>query len=171
MQRSKEAGRARRTAESPPIREPDVFADSVGYYVVELFNAYSRLIAGRTHSALLNLNTTQWRTLTVIRFNPGQTQHALSRRIGIDPSSMTPIINLLERKGWVRRHRSPTNRSAYGVRMTAAGTSAYRTVELEMGRSERLIAEILGAQGQRDLSKLLQKLHKALVEQLAAPGA
>jgi DNA-binding MarR family transcriptional regulator len=143
---------------------------TIGYSVLELMNAYHRLVNRQTHSVLGSLNTTQWRTLTCIRFNPDQTQQAIARHVRISPASMTPIIDLLERKGWVRRHPSAVNRSAYGLRMTTSGLKAFRTQELVVIRSEALCAEILGAPGRAELASLMLRLRDGLNEACAMPA-
>lgn len=159
-------------AKPPPIRQPEVFASSVGYNLMELFSAYDRLLQNRTGSPLHELNITQFRTLTAIRFNPGQTQQAVASHVGIDPSSMTPVVNLLERRGWVERRPSPFNRSAYALHVTTAGLAAYRRVEREVAAVDEIVGEILGeivgsAKG-RELAPLLHRLERALSEKLPA---
>lgn len=139
----------------------------VGYHLIELYDVYVRFLTSRTHSQMMHLNLTQWRTLTFIRFHPGWTQRALSTAVGIDPSSMTPIIDVFEAKRWVRRHRSTTNRSAYELRMTEAGLKAYRLVEREIAQSEQFFAQVLGSADCNRLVALLQKLHHTLSAELS----
>lgn len=133
-----------------------------GHWLIELYDMYVRFLSNQTHSKLMNLNLTQWRTLTLIRGTPDQTQRAVASAVGIDPSSMTPIIDLFEGKGWVRRHKSTSNRSAYGLRMTPAGLKAYRLVENEIARTDLLFAKQLGAQNHKRLIGMLKKLHDTL---------
>ena len=127
-----------------------------------------RLLTSRSESRLMRLNLTQWRTLTLIRFNPNETQRTLSKAVGVDPSSMTPIIDFFEKKGWVRRHDSRDNRSAYQIRMTAEGTVAYAQIEKEMARVEELFERLLGSQPHRKLAGLMLELRTELARELAA---
>jgi DNA-binding MarR family transcriptional regulator len=140
---------------------------NAGYHLVELYDVYVRLLQSRTHSNLMNLSLTQWRMLTLIRFNPDRTQRTLSRAVGIDPSTMTPLIDLFETKGWVRRHQSATNRSAYNLRMTAAGARAYRQIEREMAHAEKLIRDLLGESDRQMLLALLRTLRAGIARQMA----
>lgn len=139
---------------------------TVGYQLIELYDIYVRYLTNQTHSKLMNLNLTQWRTLTLIRRNPGQTQRAAATAVGIDPSSMTPIIDVFESKGWVKRQKSPSNRSAYGLHMTAGGIKAYDTVEREISHTEQMFITELGSQNHKNLVSTLQKLHDALQSKL-----
>lgn len=135
---------------------------TVALCLLELMNAHHRFLEAQTHSVLTTLNTTQWRTLILIRYNPDQTQQTLARHVQIAPASMTPIVDLLERKGWVRRHPSATNRSAYGLRMTAAGKKAYQRMESEIVGTQDLVAQILGDRGCGELTSLMTRLRDGL---------
>lgn len=160
---------ARAAAQAPSaIRPPDVFASSIGYNLMELFSVYDRLLQSRTGSPLHELNITQFRTLTAIRFNPGQTQQAVARHVGIDPSSMTPVVNLLEGRDWVVRRRSPLNRSAYALHVTARGLAAYRRVEKEVAAVDEIAGEILGPAKRQEFGALMRRLERALHEKLPA---
>jgi DNA-binding MarR family transcriptional regulator len=141
---------------------------NVSANLIELYDLYVRLLTRRTHSRMMALNLTQWRTLTLIRFNPGRTQRSLATVVGVDPSSMTPIVDFFEQKRWVRRHRSATNRSAHALRMTPTGLKAYRLVENEMGQLERLFVRLLGAPDRSDLVRLMRRLRERLATELAA---
>jgi DNA-binding MarR family transcriptional regulator len=148
-----------------------VQGENVGSHLIELYDVYVRFLRMRSHSKLMNLNLTQWRTLTFIRFNPGRTQRVLSTAVGIDPSSMTPIVDFFEAKGWVKRHKSSANRSAYGLRMTAAGLKAYRQIEREIGHLEKVFETILGSGERNKLVTLLAQLREKLAHDLAQSPA
>lgn len=135
----------------------------VGHNLTELYNAYVRLLTTKTHSRIMSLNLTQWRTLQYIRYNPDQTQRALSDVVGIDPSSMTPIIDLFESKKWVRRNRSKLNRSAYSIAMTSSGLEAYENIHQEIRNTEKLIVSTLGERDAAKLNDLLLQLGRGIV--------
>lgn len=153
---------------TPEIRQPAVFATSIGYNLMELFSSYDRLLQSRTGSPLHELNITQFRTLTTIRFNPGQTQQAVASHVGIDPSSMTPVVNRLEARGWVERRQSPLNRSAYALHVTPLGLTAYRRVEREVAAVDDIVGEILGSRKRQAFAGLMRGLERALSDKLPA---
>ena len=138
----------------------------VGHNLTESYNAYVQLLTTKTHSRLMSLNLTQWRTLQFIRYNPGQTQRTLADAVAIDPSSMTPIIDHFEKNKWVRRKKSKTNRSAYGIEMTPSGLEAYDQIHIEVRNTEKLISAILGDTGANKLSVLLARLTTGLAEEI-----
>lgn len=140
---------------------------SIGHLLIELYDVYVRFLSSRTRSKLMKLNLTQWRTLSFIRFNPNRTQRALSTAVGIDPSSMTPIIDFFEKKRWVIRRKSPTNRSAYELSLTAAGLRAYKKVESEIGEVEDIFAQILGVKDRDQFARHLKGLRDELAGALS----
>jgi DNA-binding MarR family transcriptional regulator len=144
---------------------------SFGYQLIEVYNTYVKFLEARTASKMISLNLTQWRTLTRIRFNADQTQKVLADAVGIDPSSMTPIIDLFEKRGWVTRNESRGNRSAYSIRMTRAGTRAYSLLEGDIEDAERLIGQLLGAAEHEAGSRMLAHLHSRLGEKLRGATA
>jgi DNA-binding MarR family transcriptional regulator len=149
--------------------EPMGFGDQgglVGFQLLELYDAYVRRLQHETASRLMALNLTQWRTLTLIRFNPDRTQRALSKAVGIDPSSMTPIIDGFEKHDWVRRHASNENRSAYKIRLTPEGLAAYDQIKQEMARLDEGFAESLGETERQTLARTLERLRIDLAEPL-----
>jgi len=140
--------------------------DFIGHSLWEVYFYYVKLLTARTHSSMMDLNLTQWRTLTFIRYNPDQTQNNLARAVGIHPSSMTPIIDLFERRNWIRRLTSKGNRSAHGIRMTRAGLRAYGKVYAELKKAETRILAGLGARDRKKLNELLHRVRAHLETEL-----
>lgn len=134
----------------------------VGQNIWELYNAYVQFLTAKAHSQIMSLNLTQWRTLTFIRYNSDQTQSALSKAVGIDPSSMTPIIDLFERKRWVRRTKSRENRSAYEISMTPTGVKAYNKTHIHINKTEKLIRDVLGEQDTVRFNEMLVRVREGL---------
>lgn len=63
-------------------------------------------------------------TLMVIRLNPGLTQSDVSRAIGRDKSTMSPLIRELVHEGLVVRQNSERDRRSVQLRLTAQGDAA-----------------------------------------------
>lgn len=79
------------------------------------FQAFARL----THD--VKIRPGRFATLMLIGRNPGISQTALSQANGRDKSTLTPVLNDLVRRGLVRRQRTPSDRRAYQLTLTAAG--------------------------------------------------
>jgi len=156
--------RARKNAMPPEKLSFGTHEDYAGHHLTECYHAYVQLLTAKTHSKLMSLNLTQWRTLQFIRYNPGRTQRALADAAGVDPSSMTPIIDYFERYRWVRRKKSKVNRSAYGIEMTDSGLKAYDLIHIEILNTEKRISAVLGAKEAKELTQVLARLTTGLTE-------
>jgi DNA-binding MarR family transcriptional regulator len=61
--------------------------------------------------------------LFLLKQNDGQTMTELSQVMGIDNSTLTGLIDRLERSGLVTRKPSPTDRRMYRIHITPEGVS------------------------------------------------
>lgn len=96
-------------------------ASMVGYQL----RRANELTTKRFQTVLSDMGITpgQIGTLTLIANNPGLTQSALSRGVGVDRSTMVAVIDRLEAMGLVTRARSGNDQRAYALRLTEAGTT------------------------------------------------
>ena len=96
--------------------------------------------------------------LTLIGANPGITQTALSRANGRDKSSLTPVIDELERRGFLTRHRVESNRRAYSLQLTPSGEDARRRLLIAAFIHEERLASVFSAKEQEELLRMLRLL-------------
>jgi DNA-binding MarR family transcriptional regulator len=96
--------------------------------------------------------------LTLIGENPGITQTALSRANGRDKSSLTPVIDELERRGFLTRHRVESNRRAYSLQLTPSGEDARRRLLKAALIHEERLGSMLTTEEQQELLRMLQLL-------------
>jgi DNA-binding MarR family transcriptional regulator len=94
--------------------------------------------------------------LMVIRLNPGISQSALSRAIGRDKSTLSPLIRELQTKALVIRRPSAGDRRSVTLALTKAGESELDALLRHVEAHDRLIDEIVGA----DKPKLIALLRK-----------
>jgi DNA-binding MarR family transcriptional regulator len=59
--------------------------------------------------------------LSLIHLNPGINQSALAKCMYLDRSTMVPILDQFEKKGWLKRREKANDRRAYALHLTAAG--------------------------------------------------
>ena len=93
-----------------------------------------------------DLNPGRFAALLVIGKNPGISQTALSRAIGIDKSTLTPALDDLARRGLVRRARTATDKRAYRLKLTAAGEDILRDLTACAQAHDRDLDVIVGRQ-------------------------
>jgi DNA-binding MarR family transcriptional regulator len=87
------------------------------------------------------------------------TSSELSRRMNLDPATLVPVIDALERHGYVRRGKDPNDRRRSPLFLTTAGADLLAGIPL-FNRSDVLVCALqtLGAEPTRELLHLLREL-------------
>ena len=91
--------------------------DSIAF----LLSDVSRLIRRRFDDRARSIGVTraQWRTLTALSRREGLTQGALAELLEVEPITLCRMIDRLEEAGHVERRRSPIDRRAWNIYLTA----------------------------------------------------
>ena len=89
-------------------------------------------------------------------------QTDLVERLGIDPSTVTKMLQRLERDGWVRREPSPDDGRVTLVTLTAAGRELQTAVTGIWRQLEHESVKTLTDQERAALLRLLRKVEAAL---------
>jgi len=82
--------------------------------------------------------------LMVLRDNPDITQSALGRAIARDKSTITPLLQDLQRRGLVKRTRSTVDRRTVTLTLTAAGERALQALVSHAREHDRKLDAIAG---------------------------
>jgi DNA-binding MarR family transcriptional regulator len=131
-------------------------ADWVGFNLrmaqAAAFQAFSRL------AKEIGTRPGRFATLMLIGRNPGISQTALSRANGRDKSSLTPVLNDLERRGLVRRVRTRADQRAYRLSLTPAGRRLLAELTRCARTHERTLDRIIGTKGQKDFVRVLKRI-------------
>lgn len=107
----------------------------------------------------LDLTARQVGILTLVIEREPMSQRALGETIGVDRTTMVALVDDLERRGYVERHRDPEDRRAFLIQPTEAGAAAQkRAVEL-LDECERRYLAVLNPEEQRHLLQLLARLY------------
>ena len=83
----------------------------------------------------------------------------LGRRAGLEPSTMTGLLDRMERDGLLARASDPEDRRAHRIHLTDAGREAKSPVGRVM---DRALGKILGGVRQSDLAQLKKTLRQML---------
>lgn len=67
------------------------------------------------------LSVGEAQALLEIGREPGLTQNGLAQRLGLDKSTVSRLVGMLERRSWVERVRDRSDSRFYHLRLTAAG--------------------------------------------------
>lgn len=93
----------------------------------------------------LDLTTTQYTVLVVAGEKDGLSQQDIIDVTGIDRSTVSQVVQLLVRKGLLKRRRTRHDARAYAVSLTDAGRDVLKTSEPIVGRIEEALVEALPA--------------------------
>ena len=99
--------------------------------------------------------------LTLIAENPGLSQTALGRASGLDISTLTPALDDLVRRGFVRRQRLKHNRRSYALTLTASGAAFHREMARAATAFDRALARIVGRTEKAQLLRVLRRIARA----------
>ena len=104
-------------------------ARHLGYRLRRLAGTAIALLSQRL--ATLDLTPTSASLLLLIQRNPGETQSALGRALGIQRANMVPLTDELERRGLIRREPGPGRTQALMATRSgsAMATRALRCME------------------------------------------
>jgi len=92
---------------------------SVGYLIKRCGVLMTQLAERRFESQPITF--TQWMTLMWLTMRPHGSPTELSQHLGYDMGSLTRVVDELEREGLVHRERSPHDRRAVQIAITAEG--------------------------------------------------
>jgi DNA-binding MarR family transcriptional regulator len=131
----------------------------VGYALrrtqVAVFQDFVREMAGTR----LPVTPGEYGILVLVSRNAGLSQTRLARAIGVDRSTLVPILDRLERRRLVRRRPSRTDRRSHALELGATGAVLMPLYEAAVRRHERRIQRRLTRDEGRTLIASLDRLH------------
>ncbi|HYD52365.1 MAG TPA: MarR family transcriptional regulator [Gemmatimonadaceae bacterium] len=132
--------------------------DVLFYSLESAAKAYRRFAQTRLHAAGIDITIDQWLVLKTIHESPDATLQRVGAAVFKDFASVTRIVQLLERKGLLRRTPHPCDGRRSALALTAAGESVIRTVEPIAQTNRRLALEGIGAEDLSRLRELLKRI-------------
>lgn len=120
------------------------------------FQTYAQRV-GKPH-----LRPGRFAAMMLIHENPGLTQMELSRAIARDKSSVTPLVQTLQREGLITRTPSEADRRRVHLRLTQAGEEVLMSLLAHAEEHDRKLDAIVG-----DRKAELLELLKLITTQLA----
>jgi DNA-binding MarR family transcriptional regulator len=133
----------------------DILPGLVGYHLrraqVAVFAHFADSIAGQATPG-------QFGVLTLIGANPGLTQSALARAVGIERSTMVAVIDGLEDRGFVERRPSPVDRRSYALVLSPPGEALLADLKVRVQAHDDKATANLDAAEKATLMALLRRL-------------
>ncbi len=133
-----------------------ILPELIGYHLrraqVHLFADFARTMAEA------QITPGQFGVVSLIGANPGLTQSALARAVGIERSTMVAVIDTLQERGMVERKPSPVDRRSYALVLTGNGENLMERLLPMVRAHERNVARNLSAAEKERLIELLMRL-------------
>jgi DNA-binding MarR family transcriptional regulator len=135
-----------------------VLRELLGYHLrraqLAVFTDFARSMTG------IDLTPGQFGILARIAANPGLTQSALGRAIGIERSSVVAAVDRLERRGLVVRGKAEGDRRANALALSAEGQKLFQSALRRVRAHERRIVRGLAPDEVRRLIELVDRVAK-----------
>ena len=100
----------------------------------------------------------QFGVIALIAANPGLTQSALARAVGIERSSMVAVIDVLESRRLVERRPSPGDRRSYALVLSTEGSNMLEQLKPMVLEHEKRVTASLDSEERSQLLRILSKL-------------
>ena len=134
----------------------DLLPSLVGYNLrraqLSVFNDFAKTMGSA------QITPGQFGVITLIAANPGMTQSALARAVGIERSTMVAVIDALESRGLVERRASPADRRSYALVPSSDGIALLERLKPMVLEHENRVAANLSFEERRQLVQLLSRL-------------
>src|SRR5437870_12233352 len=120
----------------------DALAGHAGY-AVRRFQIWIFQDFIRTLSAV-DIRPTQYSVMTVIGANPGLSQMAVAKRLGIERARLVHLLDSLEQRKLVKRIKSKADRRSHALHLTAQGATASAKLKRLADENERQVEAKIG---------------------------
>lgn len=131
----------------------DALAGHAGYAVrrfqIWIFQDFIRTLAA------VDIKPTQYSVMTVIGANPGLSQMAVAKRLGIERARLVHLLDSLEHRDLVSRVRSATDRRSHALHLTPRGKASLSKFKRLAAEHERHVSEKIGEENRERLLQIL----------------
>ncbi|MFT3753662.1 MAG: MarR family transcriptional regulator [Paludibacter sp.] len=107
---------------------PDQITEIVFYSIEKTIKAYRKFAQRRIDKAGIDITIDQWLVIKCLKDNEEITQNRLAELIFKDVASVTRMIELLVKKGYIERFFNDTDRRRFALKITAAGENILKLV-------------------------------------------
>jgi MarR family transcriptional regulator, lower aerobic nicotinate degradation pathway regulator len=152
---------ARRT---PPATGSDVTSGAPANLttMTRLVGLYRRrflaLLADEEWVARSGARPPTYGVLTVLAHEGPVSQREVCDHLGIHPSDLVDLVDVIEDQGWVERRRDPADRRRYQLTLTPAGRRILARYDELAARAEAQVLEPLTETERRRLNDLVSKV-------------
>jgi DNA-binding MarR family transcriptional regulator len=149
-----------------PQNAPERLRQLPSWLLGQVATASSRLVAETLHAAHSS-HRNHYALLATLAEAGAISQAELGRRIGLDRSDVTALVNLLEGHGFIERVPDPADRRRNLVSLTSAGTDHLVAMDAVVGGAQ---AELLAPLDEADRVTLVRLLRRILAHHRDGDG-
>lgn len=103
----------------------------------------------------VDIRPTQYSVLTVIGANPGLSQMAVAKRLGIERARLVHLLDSLEQRKLVKRVKSKADRRSHALHLTVPGEAALAKFKGLAAEHERHVEDRIGKENRERLLRIL----------------
>jgi DNA-binding MarR family transcriptional regulator len=126
----------------------------LGYFVRRLqlwiFQDFIRAMAS------VGMSPAQYSVLVVVEENSGLSQSDIAECLGIERARLVRVLDRLEKRGFLKRRRSPTDRRSHALFLTRDGKRRMKHIRSLADAHESRVGETLGPANRRILLNVLR---------------
>lgn len=132
----------------------------IGYNIIEI----SRKVTVMMNKALspIDLTFPQYRVLSRLFIENGMTHKVLGERLSLTAQTLTPMLSLLEKKGWIKRTKNPDDGRNKMVYLTEKGLEKRNEAFSIIMDHESQYFIIFGDENSRQLVEWLKTINEGL---------
>ena len=140
-----------------PTNAPERLRELPSWLLGQVSAASNRLVAETLHAAHSS-HRNHYALLATLAESGPTSQAELGRRIGLDRSDVTAVVNMLEGHGFIERVPDPADRRRNLVSLTEAGSAHLIVMDDVVGRAQAELLEPLDEADRATLVRLLKRI-------------
>ncbi len=98
--------------------------NSIGFIVNSTAKSFQKALDYELRKNV-GVTLSQWKVVTILSFQPGLTQKEIADKVGIEGSTLVPIIDKMEKDGFVKRKSDSEDRRINRIYLTSKADSLW----------------------------------------------
>lgn len=118
----------------------------------------------RPYIAEVGLSAGQPKVLDYLSFNEGSSQKQISKGCGVEPATMSGILNGLVKNGYVEKRSVENNRREFRIFLTTRGREKHKEIREKIEVLENQALRTFSEQEKEEFHKYLERYYAAMTE-------
>lgn len=131
---------------------------TVFYALDKAIKTYRQFAQRNIRESGLDITIDQWLVLKTITDHPDLTQREMAAKVFKDHASITRMIELLVRRGFLKRSPNPADRRQYILELTSEGKAVYEQLVPIVATNRETALEGFSEEDTEMLKRLLQRM-------------